>query len=207
MDFIYLLLFHNKLKIFLNNLVQLSEDKLITLLKNKDEKAFNYLYDNYSGAIYGLILKIVKESDYADEVIQDVFVKIWKKIDQYDASKGRLYTWMINISRNTALDYVKSKGYRNEQKNQSLSNFVNEEETVSLAETMPNVSENNTDLIGMDSVINKLKPEWLKLIRLAYFQGYSQSEIAKKLAIPIGTVKTRTRSALQELKELLKDYQ
>ncbi len=193
--------------IFLNNLVQFSESELITLLKDKDEKAFNYLYDNYSGALYGLILKIVLESNYAEEVIQDVFMKIWKNIDQYDTSKGRLYTWMINISRNTAIDYVKSKGYQNQLKNQSITNFVNREETISLSDRLSNVSENNTDLIGMNSVINGLKPEWKELIDLAYYQGYTQIEIAEKLAIPIGTVKTRTRSAMLELKELLKDYQ
>lgn len=193
--------------IFLNNLVQFSESELITLLKDMDEKAFNYLYDNYSGALYGLILKIVLESNYAEEVIQDVFMKIWKNIDQYDTSKGRLYTWMINISRNTAIDYVKSKGYQNQLKNQSITNFVNREETISLSDRLSNVSENNTDLIGMSSVINDLKPEWKELIDLAYYQGYTQIEIAEKLAIPIGTVKTRTRSAMLELKELLKDYQ
>ena len=191
----------------MNNLVQFSEEELITLLKDKDEKAFNYLYDNYSGALYGLILKIVLESNYADEVIQDSFMKIWKNIDQYDTSKGRLYTWMINISRNTAIDYVKSKGYQNQLKNQSITNFVNREETISLSDRLSNVSENNTDLIGMNSVINGLKPEWKELIDLAYYQGYTQIEIAEKLAIPIGTVKTRTRSAMLELKELLKDYQ
>lgn len=191
----------------MNNLVQFSEEELITLLKDKDEKAFNYLYDNYSGALYGLILKIVLESNYAEEVIQDVFMKIWKNIDQYDTSKGRLYTWMINISRNTAIDYVKSKGYQNQLKNQSITNFVNSEETISLSDRLSNVSENNTDLIGMNSVINGLKPEWKELIDLAYYQGYTQIEIAEKLAIPIGTVKTRTRSAMLELKELLKDYQ
>lgn len=191
----------------MNNLVQFSEEELITLLKDKDEKAFNYLYDNYSGALYGLILKIVLESNYAEEVIQDVFMKIWKNIDQYDTSKGRLYTWMINISRNTAIDYVKSKGYQNQLKNQSITNFVNREETISLSDRLSNVSENNTDLIGMSSVINGLKPEWKELIDLAYYQGYTQIEIAEKLAIPIGTVKTRTRSAMLELKELLKDYQ
>ena len=191
----------------MNNLVQFSEEELITLLKDKDEKAFNYLYDNYSGALYGLILKIVLESNYADEVIQDSFMKIWKNIDQYDTSKGRLYTWMINISRNTAIDYVKSKGYQNQLKNQSITNFVNREETISLSDRLSNVSENNTDLIGMSSVINGLKPEWKELIDLAYYQGYTQIEIAEKLTIPIGTVKTRTRSAMLELKELLKDYQ
>lgn len=184
--------------------INLQENELITLLKDKDEKAFNYLYEHYSGAIYGLILKIVEsKQEHAEEVLQDAFVKIWKYIDQYDASKGRLYTWIINITRNTAIDYIKSKGYQNEQKNQSIVNFVHKD-TLSAKETS---SDQKVDMIGMKSVIETLKPEWRELIELAYFQGYSQTEIAEILEIPVGTVKTRTRNALLELKQILNDYQ
>lgn len=180
--------------------INLSENELITLLKDKDEKAFNYLYDHYSGAIYGFILRIVElKQEHTEEVLQDVFVKIWKYIEQYDDSKGRLYTWIINITRNTAIDYIKSKGYQNEQKNQSIVNLVHKDTLSS--------SEEKVDMIGMKTVIDTLKPEWRELIELAYFQGYSQTEIAEILEIPIGTVKTRTRSALLELKQILNDYQ
>ncbi|WP_237559504.1 RNA polymerase sigma factor [Edaphocola flava] len=191
----------------LNPTVKLSEEELISLLKNKDEKAFNYLYDNYSGAIYGLILKVVFASEYAEEVIQDVFLKIWKNIDQYDASKGRLYTWMINIARNTALDFLKSKGYQNEQKNQSLHNFVHKDDPPILAGQVDETGIKRSDQIGMKNIIYSMKKEWQELIELAYFQGYTQTEIAEKLNIPIGTVKTRTRNALTELRKLLKDYE
>lgn len=183
--------------------INLSENELITLLKSKDEKAFNYLYDHYSGSIYGLILKIVESQEHAEEVLQDAFVKIWKYIDQYEASKGRLYTWIINITRNTAIDYIKSKGYQNEQKNQSIVNFVHKD-TLSSKEMS---SEQKVDMIGMNAVIENLKPEWRELIELGYFQGYSQTEIAEILEIPLGTVKTRTRNALLELKKILNDYQ
>ena len=191
----------------LNQTIKRSEEELIALLKNKDEKAFNYLYDNYSGALYGLILKVVMASEYAEEVIQDVFVKIWKNIDQYDPSKGRLYTWMINIARNTALDYLKSKGYQNEQKNQSLSNFVHKDDPPILAGQVDETGIKRSDQIGMKNIIYSMKKEWQELIELAYFQGFTQTEIAEKLNIPIGTVKTRTRNALTELRKLLKDYQ
>lgn len=191
----------------MKQLIQISETELITLLKNKDEKAFNYLYNNYAGALYGFILKIVLESNYAEEVIQDVFLKIWKNIDRYDTTKGRLYTWMINISRNTAIDYIKSKAYQNEQKNHSISNFVNKEEKIQFSDTLKSIPETNSDLIGINVIIESLKPEWKELIKLAYFKGYSQSEISEFLNIPIGTVKTRMRSGLIKLKELLTDYQ
>lgn len=184
--------------------INLSENELITLLKNKDEKAFNYLYDHYSGALYGLVIKMVdSQQEHAEEILQDTFVKIWKYIDQYDVSKGRLYTWIINITRNTTIDYIKSKGYQNEQKNQSIVNFV-DKDSISVKEIS---SEQKVDVIGMNTVIETLKPEWKELIELAYFQGYSQTEIAEILGIPIGTVKTRTRNALLELKKTLNDYQ
>ena len=87
-----------------------SEEELIVLLQEKNETGFHYLYDHYSGALYGIILRIVQSKEYTEEVIQDVFVKIWNSIHQYDASKGRFYTWILNIARNTAIDYLKSKG-------------------------------------------------------------------------------------------------
>jgi len=177
---------------------KLSEQEIIALLLKRDEKGFNYLYDNYAGAIYGIITKVVHLKEYADEIIQDVFVKIWKNIAQFDAGKGRLYTWMINLARNTAIDYIRSKGYQNEQKNQSIPEFVNDSEQYA---TTPNV-----DHIGMKNVLSQLKGEWQELIELAYFKGYTQQEIAERLDIPIGTIKTRTRNALIELKRLLKDY-
>lgn len=106
----------------------LEEDTLISLLQKKDQRAFNYLYDHYAGALYGIVIRIVSLKEYADEVIQDVFVKIWKYIDSFDAARGKLYTWIINIARNSAIDYVKSKSVQNEQKNQSLPDIVDVKE-------------------------------------------------------------------------------
>ncbi|MBE8712934.1 RNA polymerase sigma factor [Sphingobacterium hungaricum] len=180
----------------------IEEETLITLLKNKDQRAFNYLYDNYSGALYGLALRIVKSKEYTDEVIQNVFVKIWNNANSYNADKGKLYTWIINITRNTAIDYMRSKGVQNELKNQSLPNFVDvdnkEKHNFTILESV--------DHIGFKNVLNELKSEWKQLIEMAYFEGYTQQEIAVKLDIPLGTVKTRTRNALIELKEILKEY-
>ncbi len=188
----------------LNEINKISEPELIFLLQGKDEKAFNYLYDNYSGALYGLILNMVTTKDHADEIIQDVFVKIWKSCSQYDAAKGRLYTWMINIARNTALDFIKSKGFQNEQKNHSLSDVVNEVD--SDAASVDELQNIQTDQVAMKAVVYSLKPEWRELIELLYYQGYTQAEVAERLDIPIGTIKTRTRSALIELRDKLKDY-
>ncbi|ROS07122.1 RNA polymerase sigma-70 factor (ECF subfamily) [Chryseobacterium nakagawai] len=177
-----------------------SEEELIVLLKEKNENGFHYLYDHYSGALYGIVLRIVQSKEYTEEVIQDVFVKIWNSIHQYDASKGRFYTWMINIARNTAIDYLKSKGFQNELKNQSLPDFVYN--TTELSTT-----NNSSDYIGFNNVLENLEVDKQELINLAYYQGYTQHEISEKLKIPLGTVKTKMRNALMKLKDLLKDYQ
>jgi RNA polymerase sigma factor (sigma-70 family) len=91
-----------------------SEEELVAALKLNQKAAFEYLYENYSGALYGLIYKVLKDEDKAADVMQDVFLKIWKKIGDYDTSKGSLYTWMMNISRNAAIDlYRKEKNVFN----------------------------------------------------------------------------------------------
>lgn len=147
-----------------------------------------------------MVFRIVQSKEYTEEVIQDVFVKIWNAVHQYDPSKGRFYTWMINIARNTAIDYLKSKGFQNELKNQSLPDFVYN--SVELSTT-----NHSTDFIGFNNVLKGLETDKQELIDLAYYQGYTQNEISEKLKIPLGTVKTKMRNALMKLKDLLKDYQ
>ncbi|SMP27750.1 RNA polymerase sigma-70 factor, ECF subfamily [Chryseobacterium profundimaris] len=193
------ILLHLKTKIFAIK-TQYSEEQLIVLLKDKNENGFHYLYDHYSGALYGVILRIVQSKDYTEEIIQDVFVKIWNSIQQYDSSKGRFYTWMINIARNTAIDYLKSKSFQNELKNQPLPDFVYNSAELS-------TTNNSSDFIGFSTVLENLETDKKELIELAYYQGYTQNEISEKLKIPLGTVKTKMRNALMKLKDLLKDYQ
>ena len=88
------------------NRVFADETELVMLLKQKSKVAFNYLYDNYSRALYGIILKIVETEEVAEDILQDVFVKIWNRIDSYDASKGKLFTWLLNVARNTGYSYI-----------------------------------------------------------------------------------------------------
>jgi len=175
-----------------------SEEDLIVLLKKRNEAAFNYLYGHYNGALYGVVLRIVSSKEYTEEVIQDVFVKIWNGVGKYDESKGRLYTWMINIARNTAIDYLKSKSFQNQLKNHSVSDFVYNLKSGGDA--------NGSDYIGFGKILERLDSDKQELIHLAYFQGYTQIEISEKLKIPLGTVKTKMRNALLLLKDSLKEY-
>jgi len=93
-----------------------NEEELVLLLLNQDQAAFSYLYDNYAGALNNVILRMVQEQQLAEDILQEVFIKIWNNIKQYDSSKGRLFTWMINITRNLTIDTLRSKGYKKQQK-------------------------------------------------------------------------------------------
>jgi len=175
--------------------VTYSEHELITALRAKDDQAFSYLYDHYSGSLYSIILQIVKSPEPANDVLQDVFVNIWRKIDSYDPIKGRLFTWMLNISRNASIDMLRSKNYQNSLKNQEITDNVYGGDQV---------TQTSIDSIGLTKFLGKLRPEQRVLIELAYFKGYTHDEIAQIEDIPLGTVKTRIRSALLQLREYLK---
>lgn len=176
----------------------LSTDQILSLLNSRDEKGFNYLYENYSGALYGIIIRIVRYEEEANEVLQDVFVKIWNSIESFDHNKASLYTWMLNIARNSAIDRLKSKSFQNDLKNQSIPDFVND--------NMGLTTEQQHDFKEVQKGVNTLKDDYKVLINKAYFGGFTQEEIAEDLQIPLGTVKTRTRAALKELRIILNDF-
>lgn len=165
------------------------------MLKEQSNEGFNYLYDNYSGALFTIINQVVADKDIASDVLQEVFVNIWRKINLYDATKGRIFTWMLNIARNAAIDKVRSKGFIINLKNQPISDNVN---AVITASVQPETCD-----VGLKKVLMKLKEEYRTLIDLSYFQGFTHEEISKMLGIPLGTVKTRIRTALSQLRILI----
>lgn len=178
-------------------ITQYTELELVSLLKSRDRQAYSYLYDNYAGALYGLIMKVLNNEETAKDVLQEVFVKIWRSIDSYDADKGRLYTWMLNIARNSAIDVLRSLRFNQEKKTSGLEHDVYNNES-----NLSNVIK--TDQMGLKKLVNDLKDEHREIIDLAYFKGYTQQEISEELNIPLGTVKTRSRNALIQLKNLMK---
>ena len=181
----------------LKSIVTYSEPELVAALKSGDKQAFSYLYDNYSAALFGVVCRIVVDEDIAADVLQDSFVKIWKNIAAYDEGKGRLFTWLLNVCRNTAIDCVRSNASRMGAKIQ------NDDAAVYQVDKSAG-SMIHADHIGLKEVVSQLKEEHRQLISLAYYQGYTQQEISKELNIPLGTVKTRIRSALMQLREILK---
>lgn len=163
-----------------------------------EEDAFALLYDQYSSALFGVVLKVVREQVRAEEVLQDTFVKIWRSASGYDASKGRVFTWMLNIARNTAIDVVRSAEYRSTSKIRPLEDHVYRAGGEDLRDQV--------DQIGVDKILDGLPPEQKEVIDMAYFQGWTQQEIADRTNTPLGTVKSRTRAALSHLREAMREH-
>lgn len=169
---------------------------MIQDLKAQKPQALEYLYDNYSGALYGAILRIVKQEEVAQEVLHDVLMKVWNQISSYDATKGRLYTWIVNISRNAAIDKIRSKEIKKTTKTDSVADNV-------YVIDHANFDTQSIDGIGLEKTLQQLPEDLRFVIEQMYFKGYTQSEIAEEFNIPLGTVKTRARSAMKALRGLL----
>jgi RNA polymerase sigma-70 factor (ECF subfamily) len=173
------------------------EDELVSLLKSGDQKAIRTIYDNYSPALYGIMLRIVDSEETAEDLLQEAMVKIWKNASRYDKNKGKLFTWLVNIARNTAIDYLRSKEHKMKGQIQGIDNsvsFINRRFSIT-----PNVEH-----IGLKNIIDNLRPDYRILIDKIYFEGYTQEEAAKELSIPLGTIKTRIRAAISRLREVMK---
>ncbi len=174
--------------------ISLQEDELISAIRQKEAIGAEALYDMYSGSLMAVIVKIVQNQEIAEDLLQEAFIKIWNSFNGYDSSKGRLFTWMVNLCRNLAIDKLRSKDFRNQAKNQDIENnvtFIDER--------------NNTvfkpELLGVKDLVKNLKPEQKLILDLIYFQGYTHVEVSDELEIPLGTVKTRLRMAIIELRK------
>ena len=175
----------------------IAEEELVSLLKSGASNGITILYENYSSALYGIIQRIVNSDEAAEDILQEAFVKIWNNIEKYDRSKGKLFTWLVNIARNCAIDSLRVKDYNIKSKIQSIDNSVRGINRQHKVYTQ-------IDHIGIKEIVDKMKPEHKILIDKLYFEGYTQEETAKELNIPLGTVKTRIRTAMNLLREVLK---
>ncbi len=174
----------------------LNEEELIRKLKARNEDAFLYLYNNYSGALLKAILQIVQYEEDANDCLQKVFINVWQKIEGYDSRRGKLYTWLLNIARNAAIDVTRSQAFQQRKKNISF-NYCD----VSIINSQHYYMK--TDGIGLYQHIARLKPQHKKLIDLVYYKGYSHPEIAAMEALPLNTIKTRVRTALSQLRGMM----
>ncbi|HMQ05798.1 MAG TPA: sigma-70 family RNA polymerase sigma factor [Saprospiraceae bacterium] len=171
------------------------EEKIISLLEARNSIAISLLYDNYAAALFGVILKIVQSNELAEQVLQDTFIKVWKNSDKFDKSRGRLFTWMVNIARNTAIDATRSTHYKYFKKTNDLDTLVSLQSRNAIS----------PEQVGLRQLVDHLEDKYRTLIEKIYFEGYTQREIEKELDIPIGTVKTRLRHAIKELRSKFND--
>lgn len=168
----------------------MQDQQLVIRLQAQDRAAIGDLYDAYSGALFGVVLRIVQQRELAEQVLQDTFLKAWRNGNSYDTSKGRLFTWLLNIARNTAIDATRTAYFQKSRKTDSLDTLVHS----------PGGQSVNPDQIGVRDVVDKLDEKYKMLIDMVYFRGYTQEEISEETGIPLGTVKTRLRYAITELR-------
>ena len=171
------------------------QDVVLRLLRQRNEKGMRLLFEHYAGALMAIIQPVVGKGEVAEEVLQDVLLRIWKKVDTYDADKSRFFTWMARIARNAAIDKTRSKEYKASRRTNPLEDSVSNSSAYSVV--VP------TDGIGVATLLGKLDDNHRRLLELLYLRDYTQSEAAKKLGIPLGTVKTRARRAIRLLRDLL----
>jgi len=193
------LLSYHKIKIslfFLDTIDKINtvENEVVFLLSNKDPKGIELLYDKYSSTLHGYIYRILKSEEVSEEVLQEVILRIWDNFSSYDSSKGKLFTWMVNITRHLAIDKLRSKEYKSQLHN------VNDDNIQIMIDKNLNYNF-NPETIGVKSMMNSLDKEKRDLVELVYFFGYTQSEVSEKLKMPLGTVKTKIRAALKTLRE------
>ena len=169
---------------------------LILQFKQKDEQAFEKLYNMYCNSISGVVNTIVKNNNVAQEITQDVFIKAWNKADTYSSKKGRFFTWLLNIARNAAIDYTRSKKFKQSKQNLNADFFVDILESSSNLDT-------STNAIGLKEFLTKLGDKCKSVIELLYFKGFTQKEASEELEIPLGTIKTRNRTCIGELRSIL----
>jgi RNA polymerase sigma-70 factor (ECF subfamily) len=167
---------------------------LLKALSEGDQNALSVLYDKYSGALFGVIIRICRINHLAEDVLQETFIKIWENAGSYDPDKGRFYTWAYRIARNTSLNALRDRGYLIQSEDLSVyKEKVDEEEDVPF------------DYARLDGSMSKLEKHHQKALELVYFQGLSHREAHKVMKVPLGTFKSYIRQALRDLRLGLED--
>ncbi len=175
-----------------------SDVELIERLHRHDPLAMAELYDRYGRLVYSLILRIVRDTGIAEDLVQETFLRVWNRAQALDSHKGSIGPWLLAVARNRAIDYLRSAGGRER-------NAVEFEETDHPAL----YTDMEPDIIASDrarqikTAMERLSPNQRQVIELAYFEGLSQTEMAERMGQPLGTVKTWVRAALKNLRDEL----
>jgi RNA polymerase sigma-70 factor (ECF subfamily) len=173
-------------------LVSKLEQHIVNLLKEGDQRALPLIYENYSSALFGVIIKVTKDEALAEDALQESFIKVWKYAKKYDASKAKLFTWLYRIARNTAIDKLRSHRLKFEKEVQISDSNVYKLTTSGL----------NQDTIDLQKHVATLDNKYQIVLRALFFEGMTQQEASEELDIPLGTIKSRLKIGLRELKKI-----
>ncbi|HUD99579.1 MAG TPA: sigma-70 family RNA polymerase sigma factor [Bryobacteraceae bacterium] len=171
---------------------------LVRRLQKRDARAMADLYDRYGRLVYALILRIVRDGGIAEDLVQETFLRVWNRVQGFDAGRGGLGPWLLAVARNRAIDYLRSVAGRTRS---SLE--VTETEHPALYADLERELLNSDRVRRVRVALDKLTENQRAVIELAYFEGLSQSEMAERMRQPLGTVKTWVRSALKNLRDEL----
>lgn len=174
--------------------LRLSEDMLVVGLKNNDRLAMSALYQMYSDSLYKVISTIVSVEEVAQDLLQETFIKIWKSFGMYDASKGRLYTWMARLARNLSIDYLRSANCRNASVCEDITEVTQQVD-------MNFQTIYNPELIGVRDMTRILNNDQKSALELVYFKGYTHVQAAEELNITLGILRSRLQSSISELRK------
>jgi len=170
----------------------LLEKHIVELLQERDEKAISLLYEHYGDTLFGVANKVVRNEELAQDVLQESFVKIWKKSDSYDSSKAKLFTWLFRITRNTAIDKLRSVNTKSDKEIQ-----IDVSDVYNLG-----VNSIRPDLIDVRENLEKIEEKYQIVLEALFFQGMTQQEASDELDIPLGTIKSRLKIGLRELRKI-----
>lgn len=166
-----------------------NDKALIERLQNKDETALSIIYDNYSAALYGVIIRMCKDEDHAKNLLQDTFLTIWEKSQTYDFEKGRFYTWAYRIAKNKTLNFIRKK------------DELIQTEDLSVYEKRTEELTNPQDYIKLNGKIKSLQAHHQRAIELVYFNGLTHLEAHEEMEVPLGTFKSYIKQALKQLQQ------
>ncbi|MGB5665536.1 MAG: sigma-70 family RNA polymerase sigma factor [Maribacter sp.] len=170
----------------------LLEKHIVELLHERNDKAISLLYEHYGDTLYGVAKKVVRDEELAQDVLQESFVKIWKKSDTYDATKAKLFTWLFRITRNTAIDKLRSVNTKSDKEIQMDVSDVYNLGVDSIKPEFMDVRDN----------LEKIEDKYQIVLEALFFQGMTQQEASDELQIPLGTIKSRLKIGLRELKKI-----
>ena len=178
--------------------MDITEAEIARRLRDRDREVIAVIYDRYAPSLYGITVKIVRSKSQAEDVLQEAFIKIWHNAASYEPEKGNLFTWILNITRNTAIDKVRSVHYR-------FSGKFQEFDKVAFEKNLDHSYDPKIEEIGLRKVVDGLDEKYSMVIDLIYFKGFTQREVKEYLGIPLGTVKSRIRIALREMRKVFSE--